>query len=202
MQTSARPRIRVPRPGEETRIRDLVREAFGSEAPGEGERVAVLVDALRTSWSAGRGFELVAEAGGGLAGHVGMTPAYVDGVERLHRVLVLSPLSVDAAFRGQGMGAALVEHALARARDAGCPLVFLEGAPGYYDRLGFVPAGPAGFTRPSVRIPDAAFMVVRLDPQVTVSGALVYPEVFWETDTVGLRGDLLRRLCPELFAGA
>jgi putative acetyltransferase len=194
--------IRSPRAGEETRIRGLVREAFGSDEPEEGERVAVLLDALRTYWSAGRGFELVAEADGALAGHVGMTPAYVDGLERLHRVLVLSPLSVGDAFRGRGVGTALAKEALARARDAGYPLVFLEGAPGYYERLGFVPAGPAGFTKPSRRIPDAAFMVARLDPRAAVSGALVYPEVFWETDTVGLRGALLSRLCPELFTDA
>lgn len=202
METSERPHIRAPRPGEEPRIRELVRDAFGSHEPAEGERVGLLVDVLRAYWSAGKGFELVAEADGALAGHVGMTPAYVDGLERLHQVLVLSPLAVGGAFRGQGVGTALVGQALAQARDAGCPLVFLEGAPGYYDRLGFVPAGPAGFTKPSLRIPDAAFMVARLDPGAAVSGALVYPEAFWETDTVGLRGDLLRRLCPELFAGA
>jgi hypothetical protein len=42
------------------------------------------------------------------------------------------------------------------------PLVFLEGAPGYYSRFGFEPGAAHGFRKPSLRIPDAAFQVLRL----------------------------------------
>ena len=68
------------------------------------------------------------------------------------------------------------------------PLVFLEGSPAYYPRFGFVPGGTLGFSAPSVRIPDAAFQVLTLASyEPWMRGALVYPEVFWAHDTVGLR---------------
>jgi putative acetyltransferase len=45
-----------------------------------------------------------------------------------------------------------------------------------------------GFRKPSLRIPDAAFQVYRLpSAEAWMSGTLVYPDVFWERDCVGLR---------------
>jgi len=45
-----------------------------------------------------------------------------------------------------------------------------------------------GFAAPSVRIPPAAFQVFVLPSyHSSVSGALVYPDVFWRHDAVGLR---------------
>lgn len=182
-------------------ISAVVRSAFGATDAAEGRLVSELVTTLRAWWVAGRGFELVAAAGETIIGHVGMTRAYVDSLEELHHVLVLSPLAVDPAWQGHGIGQELVRAALAGARQAGYPLVFLEGEPAFYPRLGFTEAGPAGFTKPSVRIPDAAFMVhdTGLGTAPT-HGALVYPEAFWQTDTTGLRGPALRGLCPHLFA--
>lgn len=68
------------------------------------------------------------------------------------------------------------------------PLVFLEGAPDYYSRFGFEPGGELGFRNPSLRISDAAFQALRLpayEPWMT--GTLVYSEIFWRHDAVGLR---------------
>jgi putative acetyltransferase len=67
-------------------------------------------------------------------------------------------------------------------------VVFLEGEPAYYGRLGFVPGAGAGFRRPSLRIPEPAFQAALLpahEPWMT--GTLVYPDVFWRHDAVGLR---------------
>jgi putative acetyltransferase len=45
-----------------------------------------------------------------------------------------------------------------------------------------------------VRIPGAAFQVVLLAAyDAGVTGALVYPDVFWRHDAVGLRGEALAR---------
>jgi putative acetyltransferase len=66
--------------------------------------------------------------------------------------------------------------------------VFLEGDPNYYVRAGFEPAVPHGFRKPSLRIPDAAFQVYRLSAyEPWMTGTLVYPQVFWDHDCVGLR---------------
>jgi len=72
--------------------------------------------------------------------------------------------------------------------DRGVPAVFLEGSPVYYPRFGFTPAGPLGFRKPSLRIPDAAFQTVTLpayEPWMT--GTLVYADTFWRHDAVGIR---------------
>lgn len=66
--------------------------------------------------------------------------------------------------------------------------MFLEGDPGYYSRLGFVPGEPLGFRSPSARIPRGAFQVRTLPGRPgRVTGALVYPDVWWRHDAVGLR---------------
>ena len=57
--------------------------------------------------------------------------------------LGLGPIGVLPDRQGDGIGAALMEAAIARARDAGEPLVVLLGHPGYYPRFGFVPASTA-----------------------------------------------------------
>ena len=51
--------------------------------------------------------------------------------------LVLGPLAVDRACRKLGVGAALMQAALAAARDAGHPAVILLGDAPYYARFGF-----------------------------------------------------------------
>jgi len=50
---------------------------------------------------------------------------------------VLGPLAVDASCRSLGIGAALMEHALAAAKARGHGAVILRGDPVYYARFGF-----------------------------------------------------------------
>jgi putative acetyltransferase len=174
--------IRTQRPGDRAAVRDLVARAFDRDVVGD------LAVALFDAPAGAAGMSYVAEVGGRLAGHVILTRAWVDAPERLVEVLVLGPLSVAPEHHRQGIGTELVTHALREADGAGAPLVFLEGHPGYYPRFGFEPAGPLGFGKPSVRIPDAAFQVVKLTAyQPWMTGALVYAEPFWAYDCVGLR---------------
>jgi predicted N-acetyltransferase YhbS len=51
--------------------------------------------------------------------------------------LVLGPLAVDASYRGLGVGAALMNHALAAAKARGHGVVILLGDAPYYARFGF-----------------------------------------------------------------
>jgi putative acetyltransferase len=89
------------------------------------------------------------------------------------------------------VGSALVEAALRLAAQRPEPLVFLEGSPRYYPRFGFVAGGSMGFTAPSVRIPPPAFQVFPLASyEPWMRGALVYPDVFWRHDAVGLREEV------------
>jgi putative acetyltransferase len=162
-------------------VQEVVRDAFG------GDRVPSLLAGLRSS-VAWLGLSFVAEKDGEIVGHVSYTRAWVDAPDRLVDVLVLSPLSVRPDHQRRGVGKALVRDSLTAIRDRDEPVAFLEGDPGYYHRLGWQPAGDWGFTSPSVRIPAAAFQAVRLPSYDSgVTGALVYPDVFWRHDCVGLR---------------
>jgi putative acetyltransferase len=161
--------------------REVVAAAFGEEP------VADLLDGLRSS-GAWRDLSFVVEVDSRVVGHVSFTRGWLDAPSRLVEVLVLSPLSVHPAVQGCGVGSRLVRRSLELLRDRSEPLVFLEGSPAYYGRLGFRPGVPHGFAPPSARIPPAAFQFVELasyEPWMT--GALVYPDVFWEHDAVGLR---------------
>jgi putative acetyltransferase len=175
---------RLERPGEEAAVRAVVADAFADEPV-----VADLFDALRASTDWVPGLSCVAELDGELIGHVLFSRSLLDAPERLVDVLVLSPVSVATAHQRGGVGSGLIGYGLDEVRRTRRePLVFLEGAPAYYRRFGFEPAGPLGFRRPSLRIPEPAFQVIRLpswEPWMT--GTLVYSRVFWDLDCVGLR---------------
>lgn len=176
--------LRQELPGEEGTVRAVVEAAFVGESV-----VGELVDALRRSPDWIRGLSFVAELEGQVIGHILFTRGLLDAPSRLVDVLVLSPVGVHPAHQGLGIGTALVRHGLHEVRrHRPEPLVFLEGSPRFYGRIGFEAAGPLGFRRPSLRIPEAAFQVVRMpgwEPWMT--GTLVYSHVFWDLDCVGLR---------------
>jgi putative acetyltransferase len=175
-------RLRPEQPRDVDAIRDVVVSAFGLPVIGE------LVDRLRASPDWIDGLSFVAERGGRIIGHAVFTRSLLDAPQRLVDVLVLSPVSVVPAEQGTGIGSMLIKHSLGAVKGRPEPLVFLEGSPTYYARFGFAAAGPLGFRRPSLRIPERAFQVVRLpgyEPWMT--GTLVYSRVFWDLDCVGLR---------------
>lgn len=168
--------------GDRPAVLDVERAAFGRE------NVAALVEALSEAVRHREGISLVAEEDGEVLGHVMLTWSVLDAPRRLVQVRVLSPLAVRPDRHGEGIGGELVRAGLDEVRADGIPLVFLEGSPGYYGRLGFEPAGELGFHKPSLRIPDAAFQVARLPGyEEWMTGTLVYSEAFWRCDAVGLR---------------
>lgn len=178
---SSRLVIRPEVPDDHDAVRSLVATAFDDEA------IARLLDDLRTS-VAWLDLSFVAELDGEVVGHVAYTRAWVDDVTEVVEVLVLSPLSISPLHTSQGIGTALVLESIEQFGERDEPLLFLEGDPGFYSRLGFVVAGPLGLRSPSSRIPARAFQVRPLPGRPgRVTGALVYPDVWWRHDAVGLR---------------
>ncbi len=81
---------------------------------------------------------------GALLGNIRFWPALLEGEE----VLLLGPLAVDPDHQGEGIGRALINEGLNRARMRGYGLVLLVGDPAYYGRFGFEPAAAHGITMP------------------------------------------------------
>lgn len=187
MTGSADLTVRTMRPDEFDEMRDMSAAAF------DDPTIATLLDTLRDSWGWRDELSFVAELGGELVGQVLYNPAFLDARERIVDVLVLSPVAVRLDLQRTGIGARMITESLqVLAATRTEPLVFLEGHPSYYPRVGFQRASALGFTAPSVRIPDPAFMVYPLPSWEPAwqTGALVYPDAFWREDAVGLRPEL------------
>lgn len=159
-------------------------EAFGAEGP----LIVELIDALREHRCGRDRLSIIACDGEDVVGHTLVTRSRLDTLRATIDVALLSPLAVAPAHHRRGIGRALVDRAVAESADEGFPVIFLEGDPAFYSRLGWVAAGPLGFRKPSLRIPDAAFQC-RLLPSYEpwMAGTLVYAEPFWDLDCVGLR---------------
>jgi putative acetyltransferase len=176
--------IREERASDHATVAEIHRLAFGDH----GRVVATLVDDLRSSLDSEQGLSLVACDGDEVVGHVLFSRNLLDAPRRLVDVQVLSPVGVLPERQRQGVGSALIRRGLEELTSWGVPLVFLEGAPAYYRRLGFSSCRTHRFRRPSLRIPQQAFQV-RLLPEYKawMTGTLVYRHTFWDHDLVGLR---------------
>ncbi|MBY6240126.1 GNAT family N-acetyltransferase [Methylosinus sp. Sm6] len=120
-------------PADAPAIEKLEERAFG---PGRYARTAYR---LREGVEADLALSFVAHVGTLLVGANRMTRILIDSSP----ALLLGPLTVEPAFRSQGLGEALVKKSLDAAREAGHGLVLLVGDLDYYARLGFarVPRG-------------------------------------------------------------
>lgn len=183
--------VRPVRTGDHPAVLDVIASSFGAE--GRHATISAVVESLRAEGLMRH--ERVAEVDGVVVGYVALSLAWLDARRRLVEVGVLSPLAVHAAHQAAGVGTALVRSVLEAADATGVPLVFLEGSPGYYSARGFRPAAEVGLTPPSGRIPGPACQVALLAAhELWMTGGLVYPDVWWRNDLVGLRDPLLAEL--------
>lgn len=176
--------LRPERPEDIPAIARLHDAAFGPDEP-----IAALVARLRSLDAPFPTRSIVAcDPSGQVLGHVMLSHAWLDAPERLVDIWLLSPLGVAPQAQGQGIGSALVAEAIRRAGQTTAPFLVLEGDPVFYRRCGFESAASLGLRRPSLRTPEAAQQAVRLpvcDPKLT--GSIVYRDLWWEMDAVGLR---------------
>jgi predicted N-acetyltransferase YhbS len=90
--------------------------------------------------------------------------------------ILLGPLAVNPARRGEGMGKTLVRETLKRAANLGHRVCVLVGEPEYYMPFGFEPAAPYGLTLPGP-VELRRFQVKALAPGALdgVSGPISHP---------------------------
>ncbi|MEQ9639668.1 MAG: N-acetyltransferase [Alphaproteobacteria bacterium] len=130
---------------------------FALEAPSHGAAVQQLLhSAFDADWPNRPASRLragmaplpdlcrVACEGGGLVGVI-RHYAVAFGTARLPG-LMLGPVAVLPAVRGQGVARALIRASLAHARALDWRRVLLVGDPAYYGKLGFEMAAPHGLT--------------------------------------------------------
>lgn len=128
-----------------------------SEAPEDGAAIEQLLDVAfgpgRYAKSAYRlregvpplaALSYVAREGRAVRGSIRYWPVLIGGCP----ALMLGPLAVDPALRGQGIGIGLMMRSLSRARALGHRLVMLVGDEPYYARVGFRAVAPGLFTFP------------------------------------------------------
>jgi predicted N-acetyltransferase YhbS len=115
------------------RTSDVVaREALLDACFGDN-RHARTCQRLRDGRTPAEGLALSAVARGKLVGTVRLWHVSAGGIP----ALILGPLAVGGAYRKLGVGAALMDHALAAARARGHRAVLLLGDAPYYVRFGF-----------------------------------------------------------------
>lgn len=108
------------------------REALLDASFGEG-RHARTCQRLRDGRAPAEGLAFSAVHEGRVVGTVRLWHVSAGGIP----ALVLGPLAVDASCRKLGVGAALMNHALAAAKARGHGAVILRGDASYYARFGF-----------------------------------------------------------------
>ena len=127
--------IQPEAPDDAVAIERLHERTFG---PG---RYAKTAYRLREQVDHIRELSFTARIGTLLIGSVWLSPIRIGET----KALLLGPVTVEPAFRDQGVGQALIERALRQAKDKGHRLVVLIGDEAYYEKSGFkrIPRGRA-----------------------------------------------------------
>lgn len=155
--------------GERAAIRAVHAAAFG------GIEEADLVDQLRAAEHAL--LSLVAEADGGIAGHILFSRMWIHTSQGLVSAVALAPLAVRPEYQRKGIGGLLVRRGLELLRDRGERIVIVLGHPAYYPRFGFSTDAAKTLESP---FPREAFMAMELvaGSLEGIRGQVVYPPEF------------------------
>ena len=157
-ELAARVEIRRERPEDYNEVRALVQAAFETAKHGDGTEADYL-DELRIKDTFIPELSFVALADEKIVGQIVLYQTKIATPEGERTELLLSPLSVHPAYFRRGIARALVEHALAKAKQMGYRAVFLCGDPAIYTKLGFVPSYQYGIFHK--RDPSAEWSMVR-----------------------------------------
>src|SRR5580698_5493853 len=126
------------------RASDVVAREALLDACFGGNRHTRTCQRLRDGRAPAEGLALSAVREGKLVGTVRLWHVSAGGIP----ALILGPLAVDNTCRKLGVGAALMDHALAAAKARGHRAVILLGDAAYYSRFGFSAAKTGELTLP------------------------------------------------------
>lgn len=140
--------LRLEEPEDYRKVEELTREAFWNHhLPGCNEHY--LLHIMRDCGAFIRELDIVAEIDGEIVGNIVYTKAKILGDDGInHEVLSFGPVSVLPELWAKGIGAALIEDTIARAKASGYRAILIYGDPAYYKRFGFIPAETFGIGTP------------------------------------------------------
>lgn len=161
--------IRIETPADIPAVRAVNEAAFPTAAE------AALVDALRENGKFV--LSLVADLDGEVVGHILFTDIVMEPGGTDARMLGLGPMAVRPEVQGRGIGSALVRRGLEDCCELGYRGVVVLGHPGFYSRLGFVPAGRHGIAS-TYDAADEAFMALPLGDAPLPRGRASYQPEF------------------------
>lgn len=164
--------LRAEGPNDIAAIHELTASAFLHAAHTQHTE-QFIVDALRRAGALS--VSLVAEEQGELVGHVAVSPVVIsDGTLDWFG---LGPISVSPGHQRRGIGAQLMNAALAALRNAGAAGCVLLGDPAYYSRFGFAPNPRLVLAG----VPPEYFQALALGSSVP-SGTVLYHAAFDATE--------------------
>lgn len=143
--------IRLEEPGDYRTVEELTRAAFDNPDRIDRSKIGCpmehyMVHRLREKDGI-RALSFVAERDGRIVGHIIYSRAHIlrpDGSKAA--VLNFGPISVWPELQRTGIGSALMEYSIAKARDLGYGAILFFGHPEYYPRFGFTEAVQYGIT--------------------------------------------------------
>ncbi|WP_319826393.1 N-acetyltransferase [Thalassovita sp.] len=122
----------------EQALTDLFTDTFtASEGAEAGTRIGQFVRALIATTPAGDLFAFQAYESGTLRGAIFFSRLSYPQDHRT--VFILSPVAVDRACQGQGIGQQLIAHGLDALRAQGADIAMTYGDPAFYGKIGFRP---------------------------------------------------------------
>jgi predicted N-acetyltransferase YhbS len=159
--------IRAEQPNDAEAIERLHERAFG---PGRFARTATR---LREGAPHLLDLSFTALVGTLLVGSIRLTPVLAGQAP----ALMLGPLTVEPAFEGRGIGAALMRRSLDAAKSKGHALVLLVGDESYYGRFGFQRIPPRHLQLPGPVNPDRFLALELTEGALSGAKGLVAPLV-------------------------
>ena len=102
----------------------------------KGPEESKLVDKLRETQAFIPELSLVAVKNNIIVGHILFSHVHIVG-RKSWPSLALAPMSVLPAYQGKGIGTALIEEGVKRARAMGFPSIIVLGHKDYYPKFGF-----------------------------------------------------------------
>jgi predicted N-acetyltransferase YhbS len=157
--------IRAEQPIDAEAIERLHERAFG---PGRFARTATR---LREGAPHLLDLSFTALVGTLLVGSIRLTPVLAGEAP----ALMLGPLTVEPAFEGRGIGAALMRRSLDAAKAKGHALVLLVGDEPYYSRFGFKRIPPRHLQLPGPVNPDRFLALELTEGALSGAKGLVAP---------------------------